>query len=307
MATEAERNRGLGAYSTPGVDKQPDLSPAAIITSSPQVVFRLQGVDPPSRVYVTENDFLSFLFRSSTATTTLIIRTRILRKDGTITYSEDNFVGPTDRSSSVFFVRLTEGYLLGVQVSNGGPSNVRGQTFIQGLVAHGQLTPTKSFQPLFSGYLLPGNILGWPGGIMQAGVDGPGWGRVVLGTIPAAGAEINEVVPTGARWRLRSMVFSLTTGAAVANRESQLFMLDASGNTFFGTPSGFSQAASVARNYEWPLGSTRFDGAVAARTVSPLCDGILMAGYKIVTVTQNLQAADQYGQPQYEVEEWIEN
>jgi len=306
MATEAERNRGAGAYSTPGVDVQSPADQFHFITSSPTVTFALSNVAPPSQVYVTENDFLSFLFRSSIANTVLIVRTRILRKDGTITYSEDAFSGPTDRSASVFFVRLTEGYLLGVQISNTGPNSVRGQTFVQALVSHGQLTPTKSFQPLMSGYLLPGNILGWPGGFMQAGVDGPGWGRVVVGTTPAAGAEINETVPTNARWRLRSIVFSLTTGAAVANREVLLLINDGV-NTYARIPSGFSQAASLSRNYEFGLLGTRYDAAVAIQTVAPVPDLILMAGHKITTATTNLQAADQYSAPQYEVEEWIEN
>src|SRR5260370_25346862 len=88
VATEAERNRGAGAYTTPGVDVKSDLAPSPIITSSPVVRFKLIDIDPPGFVYINREDQLQvFADGLSFAGAVVEFSVRILRTDGTIVAS----------------------------------------------------------------------------------------------------------------------------------------------------------------------------------------------------------------------------
>jgi hypothetical protein len=145
----------------------------------------------------------------------------------------------------------------------------------------------------------------WPGGVTESSIEGPGLIRSITGTNPAAGAEISETVPTGARGLLKSLRASLVTDATVANRYPVLTLDD--GTTVLDTYMVDSaQAASSTRAISWHP-QTPIAVVVATGVGVPISDNrILSEGYRIKTVTSGLVAGDNWGAPQLLVEEWIE-
>ena len=127
----------------------------------------------------------------------------------------------------------------------------------------------------------------------------------VAGTNPAAGAEISETVPTGKRWRVLGLQFSLVTSATVANREV-VIVVDDGTNTLFQSPSGANHAASLTWAYSAAAVGQPVAGATATtvRQINfpPL---LLPAGARIRTATTNIQAGDDYGAPRLLVQEYV--
>lgn len=126
--------------------------------------------------------------------------------------------------------------------------------------------------------------------------------KVVSGSDPAAGAEVSDTVPAGKAWRVISVLVALVTSATVATRRTHL-VIDDGTTTFYRRGSNATQAASLTQNYlfcgEGPEASAR--GTFVA---DPLPQIDLPAGARIKTVTENIQAGDDYGAPQYYVEEY---
>lgn len=111
---------------------------------------------------------------------------------------------------------------------------------------------------------------------------------------PGAGNEISVPMSGIGSWIVQSIAFLFTSSAVVANREVTLVVDD--GTTVFaryGAPA--VQAASLANNYS---GFTGSPGAGASGNYVPLPfqDGgiYLEPGYRLRTITQNLDAGDAY-------------
>lgn len=294
-------NRGAGAFSTPGVD--PKFVPTDFVPrpAAPLVTFKTKDTEPPSTLYVSQEDSLQIRVFSYLAGQSLNVLLRTLRPDGTVFETSQNFPLAAVQTLQTFQVNLEEGYLLGLLVAY----NATGAAPHTNWIAV-NLLRNGSVQVLVSGQLTPGAFLGWPGGPMLMPRDGAGVIRSITGSTPAAGAEINEVVPTNLRWNLLAFRYSLTTAVAVANRESNLTMDDGV-NIFVTDVSSFTQAASLTETYAWMQNVQRQQGAQATVLTLPLPAVLLEGGFRIRTSTTNLQAADQYTAPQYLVQEWFDN
>ncbi len=251
------------------------------------------------------DDVLVLVVMNSTAGLTIVVQTRLLRADGTISVGSTGFNPTTDRTRNTFTIALAEGYLLSAQLFANFGTPRRGSTYCEIQLVRGLGVGRLGTFTLLSDYLTTNLTLGWPTSRIGQSVEGPGIMRSIVGTTPAAGAEISETVPTGARWRLRGIRYQLTTAVAVANRESGL-LYDDGVNAFLKMVAGFSQVASLVHTYNFGLGLTLVDSTVSADHTrsAGACD--LLAGFRIRTSTVNLQAADAYTAPNYEVEEWIE-
>lgn len=130
----------------------------------------------------------------------------------------------------------------------------------------------------------------------------------VVGTAPAAGAEILDVVPDGVLRRVIAVRFAFTSDATAVNRRVT-FLIDtgATGAIVWRTSAAVDQAASLTYTYQVAhLGIT--PGALDASIdhyVMPLPPGIVVRpGFRFRTITTNLQAGDQFGAAVYYVEEW---
>lgn len=158
---------------------------------------------------------------------------------------------------------------------------------------------------LGAGYVTDTNTMIWPGGLNESSIDGPGLIRSITGTNPAAGVEISDSVPTGARWKIRSLSFTLVTDATVSNRVVRL-------QTKFGTnlfsmiSANTLQTASLTWTYSHDLNGENLEASGNLLLMLKLPDMILPADYNIQTDTLNLQAGDNFSAPTMSVEEWIE-
>lgn len=159
---------------------------------------------------------------------------------------------------------------------------------------------------LFAAYLTDGKTLTWPPGVHEGFTEGPGLIRSIGGTNPAAGAEISEAVPTNARWLVRGLYGQLIVDATVANRLVTL-VLDDGTNVIYKIPDAAAQTASTTWDYYMSLlGESRVGATGASQIALMLPNLFLSGGYRVRTITVNLQAGDDYGAPRLEVEEWIE-
>lgn len=132
-----------------------------------------------------------------------------------------------------------------------------------------------------------------------------GFVRSVLGTDPAAGAEVSETVPTNARWKLHSIIASLVTDGTVANRNVN-WIIDDGTTTLYTSNDNTNHAATTTASHILSENQTR--GTIGTIYNSPMnpVGLVLFQGWRIRTSTTNLQAGDNWAAPQIFVEEWIE-
>ncbi len=134
-----------------------------------------------------------------------------------------------------------------------------------------------------------------------------GGGEIVVTTVtvPAAGAEIVQVVPVARRWRFITMRFRLVTDANVANREPQIFF-DEGGNIFLHSGTNAGQTASQGRDYTVSDSPILAGILTNARQIATPSDVLLGTGFRIITNTPGLQVGDQYSAIFLLTEEWID-
>lgn len=269
-----------------------------------------QAVLDPSEVraaglYADEDDQLVVVVYNAAAGVTLEVRLRTVMLDGRIV-PQTYVVTPTSarlRFAQVFDV--SQSFILGCSVQLTGGTARRGQTFVQVSLGRGPAAAPVILHTLVSEYVCTDQAPVWPGGLIRQSTEGPGLIRSITGTDQAAGVEISETVPTGARWRLRGFRAALVTSATVANRRVHLFADDGV-TRLWELAAADIQAASLTRNYNaTPDGFARATQDNEVYVPLPY-DVVLLAGSRIRTVTTLLDAGDNWGAPQLHVEEWIE-
>jgi len=168
---------------------------------------------------------------------------------------------------------------------------------------------------ILKGYLYDYNDLAI-GEFVEAGPGGgEGYIRTVTGSNPAAGAEANDTVPANALWRLIDYSIVLVTDGNAANREPRLLADDGTSTERVWGPAHqtTTQAASLTRTWIWQQGRTPFATAGQSRVDTETVNYhesippnlFLPEGYRLRTVTQSIQATDNYATPIFHVEEWL--
>lgn len=257
-------------------------------------------------LYVTGEERLRLRSFNSAAAVRLNLEARVLRLDGSISPLTDPHIPNTDRTEATTQHAIGEGWLQHVNVRAVAGTPRRGQCFIVVDIVRGQTNAVAPLGIVLQGYAKDTTGLAWPGSPLIDSPDGPGVILSLAGADPAAGAEMSETVPTNARWRLLGVDIPLVTDATVANREVVL-TIDDGANIVAEIASGTSHVASTTRRYSFARNVQRGAGATALTVNAPIPDAILMGGYRVRTVTTNLQAADNFGAPRLWVEEWIED
>lgn len=123
--------------------------------------------------------------------------------------------------------------------------------------------------------------------------------KVVTAANPAAGAEVLATVPVGKWWDILAVKFVLVTSAAAANRRPALTIDDGT-TEFWRWRAGVDQAASLTRTYQFLAQlNVEVDRSTTFNEMyEPLDEGLVLGpGYRIKTVTQALDVADDYGAP----------
>lgn len=263
-----------------------------------------QGGTP---LYVTGEDALACTVFNASAGVTVTISGRMLEfGQARPTPFQQTIIPATDRSASVVRFSLGDGWLLNAQAVVSGGSPFTGQTFVRLSLVRGLLSNANELFTLCADYVTSKQPVSYPGSGVLDPTDGCGALRSITGAVPAAGAEISETVPTGARWELISIAWLLTTAVAVANRSPNL-ILDDGALVYFRSSFATLIPASVASQNTFAQGIGQFTSANNARLASTLpVNNRLAAGHRVRTSTDNIQAADQYSAIQYLVREWIE-
>jgi hypothetical protein len=116
----------------------------------------------------------------------------------------------------------------------------------------------------------------------------------VAGTAdPAAGAEMTVfTVPAGQAWELLSVRFTLVSSATVATRRVHLTFDDGT-NTFAKIPVLSTQAASLTYGYTFmvDIESSALQSLDVPTRIPRLT---LPTGFRVITVTENIQAGDNF-------------
>jgi len=153
-----------------------------------------------------------------------------------------------------------------------------------------------------SGYVTSTVGLTWPYGRGEDPKSGMGVFESVTGTNPAAGAEVEEYVPSGKLWRIHAFRINFTTDATVADRAVSLAIAGINGN-IIRIPSSVVQTASTTRIYQFGVGLLNLENATSGIITVPLFPDLFLNPADIIsTITTNRQATDNFGAPEMYVE-----
>ena len=261
----------------------------------------------PFQFLVTGEDNLRIEGWSSVSGAVLAVAYRFADTKGRIVANVVRVPLTSDRLVSELDVKLGEGYLVNMSIFVVGAAPLIGQVFTCIKLIRGFTGATIVLGLLAQGYVTHEQGFGWPGSPLVTSLEGPGVLRYVIGTDPAPGAEILEVVPTGARWELHTFSGVLVPNATVATRRPFLALMDTNLNTWFRAPHVGTAAASETRFFGWGQG-TPYETVFDANALASGLPGapVLLAGHGITTSTSNLQPGDNWTPPRYLVTEWLE-
>lgn len=157
---------------------------------------------------------------------------------------------------------------------------------------------------LMAGYVAETHKVAYPGGDFEGSTDGRGYIKTIVGADPDAGANIIELVPVGARWRIISMTVDFTTSAAVASR-TPVFIIRSDGEIVFEVSAGTAQNASLTWKYTLIENAFRLTAMIYNALLPLPTNQYLNAGTSIETDVNLLQGTDEFSKPILLVEEWI--
>jgi len=252
------------------------------------------------------NDNLRSVCVNAAAGVRIFIQGRRLTEAGTIEPFAFVCIPTADRQVTEDVFSLGKGALLNLAAFVTGATPLIGQTWVMLQIVRGFTGPLVLLGTLLQGYVTSSQGLGWPGSPIQSSTDSGGYYRTIAGTQPAAGAQVSEVVPTGARWEFLSGQFDFTASAAVANRFPLIAFRDPS-YAIVGVPRPVvvtaTQVVTLGVAPDFPF----TQHATWNIDTMPVPKGLtLLAGQSIVTNVIGMQAGDQWGVPHYAVREWLE-
>jgi hypothetical protein len=238
---------------------------------------------------------------------TLQITTRFLLPDGTIDVTQSAMDPGADRAPRAADIKLTRGYLLNVVVRVQSGGVVNGQCFATVSIVRGD-NATIVVGQLLGGYVTTFQMLGWPGSPITSPTDGLGYLTGGSDFAPPQTGQYAVSVPTGARWRLTTVGYTIQAGASVGTRF---------GNLVIALPGSIlvwyhnQQATATAGNgvqWVWARGAADNAGLAGSGSGSgPLpeeCD--LVAGSFFRTVAVGFLAGDTVLSAFWCVREWLE-
>jgi hypothetical protein len=187
-----------------------------------------------------------------------------------------------------------------------GSSLTRGQSFARAVFIRGGATSQQQSAMLFADYVSALQPAGWPWGRTVNPIEGPGWRHSVQVANPAAGVDWSLVC--GASQRLTPISFSATFAAAVAagNRAINI-IVDDGANIVWQDDLGVNVTASqtVSVNGSTAPVATGITATQLFVTIPP--GTILAAPWRVRSSTGGIQAADQWSNIWFQVDDQLEN
>lgn len=274
-------------------------------TRKPLVKFLSRGVQPPSQVYVENEDDIVVAVASSAANEQVTFSYRLLRFDGELVEGQFIVRPAADRSIKVYAESLAEGFLLSVSCK-AAAATTRGQTFARAFLNSPAFSPGNPSYMLMADYVTTAMAPAHPNGRVISPVEGPGRVYVVNNPNPGLGADWLLAMPTNARWRVLGIQAQFAAGAGGAGRQVRIEMFVGANPFFFGAGT-FAQPAASSWQYSFAPGVPFTTDAVSA-IINPLPDSVtLPPGGVIQSLTQGIQATDQWSSQNFCVEEWLDN
>src|SRR4051812_18481105 len=167
---------------------------------------------------VTGEDNLRITTIGALANAVLAIEGRLVSPAGVTMPFAERHVPSSAYASLSQILPIAEGTLTHLQVRATTGAALRGHVFAVVEVVRGGGSNAQPLGTILQGYVTATQRLAWPGSPLESSIAGAGRLRSLTGTDPAAGVEISETVPAGARWRLVAVRLLLVTSAVVANR-----------------------------------------------------------------------------------------
>lgn len=261
----------------------------------------------PYNFQFTGEDFLRLTAFNSLTGVRVAVHYRTAPTPTTTQTNRVDLAATSDRLATTKDFSVGEGYLLNVSVIASGGAPVVGQTFVKVQVIRGLGAAAIVMGTVVQGYITANQDLAWPGSpiVDSLSVEPPA--REYSGTQPAAGIEIAETVPAGARWELLTLRVPFTTAVGGADRDVQLFISRIGVVSFFAVVPPASQAAATSYAHSFGAGLVNQSSAFIAAVQSSFPARVaLTAGASYVTQTLNLAAGDQFGIPRLLLREWLE-
>jgi len=287
----------------------PATVPGSPTQSSQSVSFRFQDILPPSALYIGRDDSLVVQGATSSTSEVVTINARLLLPNGRIEDNQFLLPLPSTRAVTVKTFALAEGFLLSLSATAAAAFS-RGQTFLRIFLNRGSFGSGLPGQVLVADYVTTSAGAGYPGGRVLGPTEGTGVARNITAPTPLAGNDINLQMPLNARWRVTCGFATFTASATVANRNVQVQILQAAPVVSLTTNSVSITAGQVV--------NVTFAPNTPSTSILPLnqmiqipqnliLDGTVLGLGVILTLTQNIQAGDQWSNINFLVEEWLDN
>lgn len=273
------------------------------LSQNQAVTFAFQKIAPPSNIYINRDDQLLFTaFLLSGTNIVFTLRARLLLVEGRIVTIERASTALSNNGQFSTVIPLAEGYLLSASVTVALQTQ-SGNAYARLNIVRGGSSEAFSGLQLMGGYLTSRHPLTWPGSEIRLPQDGPGFiSDTFVGSI-TAGTDFTATFSN--RARVISFQATLTTSVAVANRNVQLQLVDAATTQpVFTSQVNATIPASTAATV---VGSTVFSPAalIATLVMAPLPINFVGDNFTVKTVTQNLQAGDQWTNISIFTEQWL--
>jgi hypothetical protein len=255
-------------------------------------------------LYFTDDDWLRLDSFNSATGVTLTVSGILVNPAGSVVPFAFTQVPATDRSVTTTRFRLGECFLIHATVRVTAGTVLRGQCYVTLQVQRSEGTGGLVFATLAGDYVTSRYSPTWPPGKVVSALEGRGIMRTVIGTNPAAGAEITETVPTGAQWDVHGLSATFVTSATVATREVFLTIDDGTDITLVFFAQG-SQTASLTRFYRmvaFGYGQAVVGSNIPIPSILPIR---MRPGWRLLTSTSSIQTGDDWGAPVMMVEEHI--
>jgi hypothetical protein len=262
-------------------------------SATAQANYDVSDIPPPFPMYIGVDDSLQITTLSAAAGFTVQVNVRVLGVDGLIHPFQFDVVTVAARAAQTNRFQLMEGYILSLSAIVTGGNMESNPIWIAAGVTRSPFGVLNTYCQLIAGYGSINTSLTYPTSPVSRTTEGNGFYHSATQSAPAAGADITFTVPTAARFRLVSFVATLTAAVAVANRLVFL-VIDDGANIVTTIPSGVTLVAATVNTYCF-ADSTPVTAVFDAASMGPLPSNCLLpSGFRVRTVTANLQAADQW-------------
>jgi hypothetical protein len=261
-------------------------------------------LDSPG-LYLTGEDNLRLTTIGAVAGVTIVMEGRLVTMDGRVVPLAERHTPNSNYTAATSIFGLAEGTLTNVQLRASSAGLLGGGVWCVLEIVRGGGSNAQALGTLLQGYATTNSRLAWPGSLILPATFGAGRLRSVTGTDPAAGAEASDTVPAGLRWRLITYQITLVTSAVVNARNPSL-IIDDGANIVHQSGANATTPASTTARYLWGAGVGAF-GSTGNGNQGALPDNLtLPGGFRLRTSTALIDAGDNYGAPQFLVEEFIE-